>query len=275
MRGYNARICITYLEDYPTAVSQVQLHEIMRAALNRDAATRAIEFQGQWYTWGWLKTLADRLDEALEKAGVGPSQPVGVIPRTRPAFAAALLSLIATRRTIVMIYAFQSADAMADDIRKLRLPAVLAEAQDWSTATIAAARELSCLGLSVIGTSDTVTPIPGLERSSGQGLRGRAMEPAIEMLTSGTTGAPKRLALSFAMIARAMVGENSENAKQFPDATQLAPALLIFPFGNISGLYSYFPMAAGGRPVVLLEKFNVGLWWDFVKRFRPEQMNLP
>jgi long-chain acyl-CoA synthetase len=275
VRVYNAGICITYLEDYPTMVSQVQLHEIMRAALHRDPRTRAIEFQGQWYPWGWLKTLADTLDEALNGAGVGPDQPVGVIPRNRPAFAAALLSLIATRRTIVMIYAFQSAEAMADDIRRLRLPAVLADEQDWSAATIGAARELSCLGLSINGASDTVTPLPGLERSCGKGLRGRAMEPAIEMLTSGTTGAPKRLALSFAMIARAMVGENSENAKEFPDASQLAPALLMFPFGNISGLYSYFPMAAGGRPVVLLEKFSVGQWWDFLKRFRPTQMNLP
>src|SRR6202047_5330720 len=100
-------------------------------------------------------------------------------------------------------------------------------------------------------------------------------EPAFEMLTSGTTGAPKRLALTFTMIARAMVGESSEGAKQFTDATQLAPALLMFPFGNISGLYSYFPMAASGRPVVMLEKFNVAQWWDFVKRFHPKQMNLP
>jgi long-chain acyl-CoA synthetase len=267
--------CITYLEDYPTTVTQVQLHEIMRAALQRPPTTRAIEFQGKWYTWGWLRTLADRLDEALDKAGVGPDQPVGVIPRNRPAFAAALLSLIAMRRSIVMIYAFQSPEAMADDIRRLRLPAVLAEAQDWSAATIAAARELGCLGLSVLGTSDTVTPLPGLERSCGERLRGSATEPAIEMLTSGTTGAPKRLALTFAMIARAMVGESSEGAKQFADATQLAPALLMFPFGNISGLYSYFPMAASGRPVVMLEKFNVAQWWDFVKRFRPKQMNLP
>jgi long-chain acyl-CoA synthetase len=247
----------------------------MRAALQRDAQARAIEFQGQWYTWGWLKILADRLDEALARAGVEPGQPVGVIARNRPAFAAALLSLLASRRGIVMIYAFQSAEAMADDIRKLRLPAVLAEVQDWSAATITAAREVGCLGLSLLGTSDTIAPVQGLERPGGHGLRGVAAEPAIEMLTSGTTGAPKRLALSFATIARAMVGESSESAKQFPDATQLAPALLMFPFGNISGLYSYFPMAAGGRPVVLLEKFNVGQWWDFVKRFHPKQMNLP
>jgi long-chain acyl-CoA synthetase len=275
MPVYNVSICITYLEDYPTTVPQVQLHEIMRSALQRDAGARAIEFQGQWYAWGWLKTVADRLDEALDRAGVGPGQPVGVIPRNRPAFAAALLSLIATRRSIVMIYALQSAEAVADDILKLRLPAILAEAQDWSAAAIAAARELGCLGLSILGTADTVTPVPGLERSSGQGLRSPAAGLAIEMLTSGTTGAPKRLPLSFAMIERAMLGENSENAKEFPDATQLAPALLMFPFGNISGLYSYFPMAAGGRPVVLLEKFNVAQWWDFVKRFRPTQINLP
>ena len=222
-----------------------------------------------------MRTVADGLDAALGAAGVEPGQPVGVIARNRPAFAAALLSLIATRRSIVMIYAFQSPEAMADDIRKLRVPAVLAEEQDWSAATIAAAREIGCLGLSILGTADIVTPVPGLERPSGQGLRGVAAEPAIEMLTSGTTGAPKRLALGFATLARAMVGENSENAKQFPDATQLAPALLMYPFGNISGLYSYFPMAAGGRPVVMLEKFNVAQWWAFVKRFRPKQMNLP
>jgi long-chain acyl-CoA synthetase len=247
----------------------------MRSALQRDAHARAIEFQGRWYPWGWLKTVADRLDEALGKAGVEPGQPVGVIARNRPAFAAALLSLIATRRSIVMIYAFQSAQGMADDIRKLRVPAVLAEVQDWSEATIAAAREVGCLGLSILGTLDTIAPVQGLESPRGQGLRGVAAEPAIEMLTSGTTGAPKRLALGFTTSARAMVGESSESAKQFPDASQLAPALLMFPFGNISGLYSYFPMAAGGRPVVLLEKFNVGQWWDFVKRFRPTQMNLP
>jgi long-chain acyl-CoA synthetase len=275
MRVYTLLICITYLNDYPMTVSQVQLHEIMRAALERAAGTRAIEFQGQWYTWGWLKTVADRLDEALGAAGVGRGMPVGLVPRNRPAFAAALLALIATRRPIVMIYAFQSEEAMADDIRKLRLPVVLAEAQDWSAPTIAAAREVGCMGVSILGTADIVTPVPGLERIRGEGLRGAGPEPTIEMLTSGTTGAPKRLGLSFAMIARAMVGESSESTKQFPDATQLAPALLMFPFGNISGLYSYFPMAATGRPVVLLEKFNIGQWWDFVKRFRPTQMNLP
>jgi acyl-CoA synthetase (AMP-forming)/AMP-acid ligase II len=253
----------------------VQLHEIIRSALQRDVGGQAIEFQGHWYTWGWMKTVADRLDETLTRAGVGAGLPVGLIPRNRPAFAAAVLALLATRRSVVMIYAFQSEEAMAGDIRRLRVPAIVADAQDWSPATIAAAREVGCAGLSIVGTSDTVTLVPGLERPRGEGLRGLMAEPAIEMLTSGTTGTPKRLALDFATIARAMLGENSENAKQFPDASELSPALMMFPFGNISGLYAYFPMAAGGRPVVLLEKFSVGQWWDFVKRFRPKQMNIP
>src|SRR6202011_481068 len=58
-------------------------------------------------------------------------------------------------------------------------------------------------------------------------------------------------------------------------ATHMPPALIMFPFGNISGLYSYFPMAAGGRPVVLLERFRVEQWTDYVRRYRPQQINIP
>jgi len=94
------------------------------------------------------------------------------------------------------------------------------------------------------------------------------------MLTSGTTGTPKRLPLSYDFIARALIGESTQQAVPAAGVAQ-DPALIFFPFGNISGLYSYIPMVASGRPVMLLEKFNVADWVDFVRRYRPKQMNLP
>jgi long-chain acyl-CoA synthetase len=252
----------------------MQLHEIMQTALDRPADTRAVEYKSGWYSWGWLRQLATAIDEALTGSGVHRGARVGVVARNNPAFVGALLTLIATQRSIVMIYAFQSSQAIAEDIRKLNLEAVVADAEDWRDDVTAAAREAGILSLAIEGNQNSIRCIITRSSSAAAPLA-YAPSAAIEMLTSGTTGAPKRIALSFAAIARSMVGESSENANSFPDATNLAPALIMFPFGNISGLYSYFPMAASGRPVVLLEKFTVEQWTDFIRRYRPQQINLP
>lgn len=252
----------------------MQLHEMMRNALDRPAHTRAVEYHGEWYSWGWLRQMADVIEGSLTGGEIPPGARIGVIARNRPAFVGALLSLIATQRSIVMIYAFQSPSAVADDVRKLHLDAIIADDHDWSDEAIAAAREAGALALAIDGTRNSVRRLS--ERSLTSAVRPNDTSgAAIEMLTSGTTGAPKRIALSFATIARSMVGESTQRAQSLPDATQLAPALIMFPFGNISGLYSYFPMAVSGRPVVLLDKFEVDQWIDFIRRYRPQQMNIP
>jgi long-chain acyl-CoA synthetase len=251
----------------------MQLHEMMRNALDRPAHIRAVEYCNEWYSWGWLRHMADAVEKAVTGSGVPKGARIGVIARNRPAFIGALLSLIATQRSIVMIYAFQSPTAIAEDIHRLKLDAIIADNHDWSDEVVAAAREVDALSLAIEGTRNSVRRVH--ERSSSPTARLYDSSTAsIEMLTSGTTGAPKRIALSFVTIARSMVGESTQ-AQSIPDATQLAPALIMFPFGNISGLYSYFPMAASGRPVVLLEKFDAGKWTDFVRRYRPQQMNIP
>jgi long-chain acyl-CoA synthetase len=252
----------------------MQLHEMMRNALDRPAHIRAVEYLNEWYSWGWLRNMADVIEEALTGDGVQPGARVGVIARNRPAFVGALLSLIASRRSIVMIYAFQSPSAIAEDIRKLNLDALIADSQDWADEVTAAAREVGALSLAIEGTRNSVRRVD--ERSPSPAARlNDTSSAAIEMLTSGTTGTPKRIALNFVTIARSMVGESTQKAQSIPDGTQLAPALIMFPFGNISGLYSYFPMAASGRPVVLLDKFDVEKWTDFIRRYRPQQMNIP
>jgi long-chain acyl-CoA synthetase len=252
----------------------MQLHEMMQSALDRPAGTRAVEYHHEWYSWGWLRQMASAIEQALHDGGVRPGARVGLIVRNRPAFIGALLSLIATQRSVVMVYAFQSPPAIAEDIRKLDLEAVIADHHDWSDEVTAAAREVGALSLAIDGTDNTVRWVS--ERSSSRGAPLNSAAPAaIEMLTSGTTGTPKRIALSFATIARSTVGESTQKAQPVADASELAPALIMFPFGNISGLYSYFPMAASGRPVVLLEKFDVEQWADFVRRYRPQHMNIP
>ena len=252
------------------------LEETMRAALRRDPALPAIEYERRWYDWGWLNDVAGKVDHALTAAGFGAKTPIGLIARNRPSFVAALLSVIASGRSVVMIYAFQSAEALAGDVRRLSLPAIIGDLQDWGSAVREAAAQTGTLGLALGGEAEqnVATIVPASSEKTGN-LRGPVESLAVEMLTSGTTGTPKRLPLSFDFVARALIGESTQAAAPANLDTRLDPALMMFPFGNISGLYSYVPMAASGRPVVLLEKFSTAAWVDFVRRYRPKQMNLP
>jgi long-chain acyl-CoA synthetase len=251
------------------------LEESMQEALRRDPAQRAIEYGGDWVTWGWLAAVADKLDRILSAAGLGENIPVGLVARNRPNFVAALLEVIGSSRSAVMIYAYQSSDALAGDVRRLQLPVVVADDEDWTDILRQAAQDTGTLGIALGGAGAdevriVVTPDAGAQKS----VRGGVETRAIEILTSGTTGAPKRLPLTYDFLARALIGESTQAAR-LRAGDPVDPVLMMFPFGNISGLYSYIPMAASGRPVVLLEKFSAAAWIDFVKRYRPKEMNLP
>jgi long-chain acyl-CoA synthetase len=251
------------------------LEETMQRALRRDPGMHAIEFRQQNYNWGWLAGVAGRVASLLDAAELGAKTPVGLVARNRPNFVAALLAVIASGRSVVMIYAFQSAEALAGDLRRMELPVIIADAQDWSEAALAAARESGARALALgEGAEENVTMVVPANGTKAGSLRKPVEALAIEMLTSGTTGTPKRLPLSYDFIARALIGESTQQAVPAAGVAQ-DPALIFFPFGNISGLYSYIPMVASGRPVMLLEKFNVADWVDFVRRYRPKQMNLP
>jgi acyl-coenzyme A synthetase/AMP-(fatty) acid ligase len=91
---------------------------------------------------------------------------------------------------------------------------------------------------------------------------------AVEMLTSGTTGKPKRIPIRFDTLEKAMAGLIAPGDKAAPD-------ILAFPVGNISGLYYLVPSCVNVHPLVLLEKFSLDAWIDAVKRHRPAYCAVP
>src|SRR3546814_13156517 len=60
-------------------------------------------------------------------------------------------------RTSVMIYSALSPQALAEQIRILRLPAILADEEDWTSETIAAAQAAGTQGLRP--TADPANPV--------------------------------------------------------------------------------------------------------------------
>ncbi len=250
-----------------------KLQTLCAEALARDPERPAIEFEGHWHKWGNLASIAASVTIILEASGIGADAPVAFVPRNQPESFAVLLGLIASGRTIKMIYAFQSAEGIARDIEKLQPSAIIMHALDFAPAL---EQTLSGGGLAVILLDEmAAAAAPDYAIAKRDALkRIGPKNPQIEILTSGTTGPPKHFPISFSLIENHFV--SSALVKQQGDVAETSPPfLLYFPLGNISGLYSTLPMLIRGQRVILLERFTIMGWHDYVVRYRPTHSGLP
>lgn len=140
-----------------------EIQKLSERALAREPSRPAIEFEKRWIAWGELRQVADRLDALLEASGVGSRTPVAFVPRNRPSAIAALLGLIAKGRSIRMLYAFQSATALARDVERLKPAAIVAAAEDYSAELKAVLRTEGIAAIAL--TEMDAAAVPGFERS--------------------------------------------------------------------------------------------------------------
>lgn len=120
--------------------------------------------------------------------------------------------------------------------------------------------------------------VVGLERASGAALVRAAEEGvAIEMLTSGTTGAPKRVPLKRHTLEQAVIDAGVYDNRGPQDAAKLRGGVVIFnsPFAHIAGVFGLFNGIVAGRKLAMLEKFSVDSWVGAIRRHRPKVAGAP
>ena len=98
---------------------------------------------------------------------------------------------------------------------------------------------------------------------------------AIRMMTSGTTGPPKRVDLTYAMLEQVLVGAKHYESNA-DDAVRLRTGVSVVnsPMVHLGGLFRVLQCVADGRSFCLLEKFTVEGWVDAVRRHRPATASL-
>ncbi len=286
----------------------MDISERIREVIEIDPAAGAIEFEGVWHSWGELSAIVDAIDRELARAGPGPGAAVGVMLRNRPGVVGAMLALLATRRCVVSLNPHQGDAKLADDVRQLRLPAIIACRDDWDRPDFArAAAEAGSLGLALsapegiprgeallrpsrteparqsstpVGGSTAPAPVAlvrGLERLGTGPHREPLPGIAVEMLTSGTTGPPKRVKLSYDALEHSLAGvAHYERAKGdgARHALRQGVAIISAPLVHVGGLWRTLLCIADGRPIALLERFRVEPWLELVKRHRPKTVSL-
>lgn len=244
----------------------LDLAAAVRASIAQGGESGMIAFAGHWRSWQWLSDTADNINAALGDAGA-----VGLIARNRPQHIAAFAAQILARRTTAMIYSAQSPAGIAADIRSLRLPTVIADAQDWSVEALAAARETGCAAIAITDAAPSEA-VKILIPRGYETFRDPVPDIAFELLSSGTTGAPRRVALSWDAITAAIA--NAKTAYAGTGGTD-APQIMVHPLGNVAGLAYVTPPLAYGQRLVLLEKFDARAWAQAVRDYRPARGTIP
>lgn len=228
----------------------------------------AVAFNGRWADWSDIRQFAARFDAAV--AGFPSEAPVCFFPRNHPASLATLLALLRQRRTIRMGYPFQSPAGILRDILRSPPAFVVLDESD-GTATIGDA--LANAGIGLVTIADLIDgPV---HRLPCRNPASPDDQPRIEIQTSGTTGPPKPFIVAQSMLAGHLVAGSPLAAMAPAAVAALPPALLFFPIGNISGLYSTLPPLLFGQRVVLLERFTISAWRDYVVRHRPAMAGMP
>ncbi|WP_431238794.1 class I adenylate-forming enzyme family protein [Mycolicibacterium aichiense] len=235
----------------------------LAASLAGYGGAPCIEFNGRWYTGDEIAAYACAIDDALRRAGVADGATVAVVARNRPPHAAAVIGLLGGGRWVPMIYSFQSPEAIGRDIEQLEPAAVVADREDWTEAVIAAARRAGTAGIAVSLTPPAVELVAGIERVSARlNSAGRDGSTGLQVLTSGTTGPPKRHPIP------ASVLEHTVSSVVITGASaDEPPELMYWPLGGIGGVCQLITGAYLGKRIALLEKFSVADWVRVVKTY--------
>ncbi|NMJ44447.1 AMP-binding protein [Roseomonas sp. JC162] len=250
------------------------LAQTMRSRWTQDPARPALGFGDTWYDWQWVSENATHIDDTLASVAYSPHAPVAVIARNRPGQAGTILGLMATGRPAVVISSIQSPDGMAADIVRLGVLVVLGSADDLGSDAVAEAlRKTGALGVTLVEHGpprfSIVTPVPSEWPSQP-----RDRDALVVMLTSGTTGTPKRLTLG-RMATLSAMADLTAMLGECEQPGQISPSILFQPLANISGMYLLMLLAAEGRPALLLERFRAAEWGEAVRSLRPSWLWLP
>ena len=251
------------------------------AMLSVDPAADELEFEGRWSSWGTLAAQAATLGALLDGEGHGAGRRIGVLLRNRGEMVPVLLCLLGSDRCVASINASAPDDKLADDIRAAATPVIVASAADWARpGVLAAAQAVGALGILLAHDLLPGDAEPRIVTAADPALWTRPDAPgiSIEMLSSGTTGTPKRIPLPTRHLERALSGAASyEKGRGADDAPRLRGGvqLVTAPLAHIAGITGVMNNILAGRKICLLERFTVEGFRDAVVRHRPKVAGAP
>lgn len=252
------------------------LSSIVRTILTIDPSAPALEFDGKWHSWGELRAIIDRIEAILTANGIGPGARIGGILRNTPQIAAVIVGTIINDRCVVTLNPALPDAKLVHDILTLKTPVIIAQSMDWQRSEVRdAAQATGALCLEVTGDIDD--PVRTVFAMTGSDFNIDAKGVGIEMLTSGTTGTPKRIPLLAENFSKMVLDAAVYEKRDVSAPPTLARSVTIAntPFSHIGGIFGLFVTLSAGRKACMLDRFRVEEFVDAIQRHRPKVVGAP
>lgn len=237
-----------------------------------------IQQGGTWFTWGEVRKLAETLDTELAAAGCNGGSRVGVVLDNRMESIAALIAILGKGRTVITLNPMQPVARLSADMAEARPHAVLAAESVWSEQAFrSVAEDGGMIGFAVDGPKVVATTEASAAAAQVTDVAAKAAV-GVEMFTSGTTGPPKRIPLTWRQIEAALSAVHGHTGAAGPADRKVLTgrvALVTLPIVHIGGLWGVLQNLAETRPFVMLPRFTVEGWCAAVKEHQPKVAGLP
>jgi long-chain acyl-CoA synthetase len=248
----------------------MDLAKVIDQVAHLDIDARALSFEDRWYTWGELNSYGDAVLGLVDDAGIATRESVGVLLRNDPVCVAIILAAFRAQRPVLTFSPLLPDAALAADVRATRPAALVALTEDWARpGLVSAVGEIGALGIEAppIGTA-AAAPVPGTGYVAGARHCTALDGTAATMLTSGTTGPPKRVSVTVDGLASAVhsatvhhEGARADAPVQLRDAT----SIIDLPLFNITSYLDVAMTAAAGRRICLMRRFEPQAWGAAVR----------
>jgi acyl-coenzyme A synthetase/AMP-(fatty) acid ligase len=240
----------------------MELPDVIEKVSHLDVGARALWFEGRWYTWAELNAHGDAVLALAAESGLADGESLGVVLRNDPRCAAVLLAAFRARRPVLTFSPLLPDAALADDIRACRPGVLAALPADWDRpGLLAGAQSAGALGVRMGDAS--AAPVPDTWYARGVPHHAAPPGTAASMLTSGTTGPPKRVAVTLDGLAHAVhaatvhhEGERANAPLRLRDAT----SIIDLPLFNVTSYLDVAMTAAAGRRICLMRRFEPLAW---------------
>ena len=256
--------------DNSSRVSDPLLSRRMCQMVKLDPGAPALFYDGMTFSWSFYSNAVTDLSSLL--AAYPGARRIGIVLRNRPGPLASLIATLGTGREVVTLSPHLGDIGLEKDIVDLAPDVIVAEDTDWARdAVLASSRTVGAIALRT-GTDRGLAAQP-VSWSPSPSLQDPG-DVAVLMMTSGTTGRPKRVELTYDRMTAAFRAAGLVFDEAHKPHLRSRTDILWASLAHISGMYFAVAHVVEGRSVALLEKFEVGAWVELVRRHRPGYVRL-
>jgi long-chain acyl-CoA synthetase len=252
----------------------MQFADRLRHILTLDPAAMALEYENTTFSWGDLSQMADKVAKAVADAGARPYDVVGWAAENAPTAIGSYVGLLLSDHGAAVLNPHMAPKILGEELQKEKFAVIVGDAHFWAIpGLVDAAKAAGSAGILLKWTADeaSATAIAGLEKVGAGAHREPMPDLMVELISSGTTGPPKRTPQTKqSMLNQLALGERKEAGADNTIALKRSPSIIFRSLAHGGGAFAVSLALYSARPISLHEKFSVVSTIDAIKRHRPK-----